>query len=305
MRRDLASWRDESGQAFVLMAVFLVVLLGFSAAVLDVGTWYRAQRHLQATADAAALAGAQVLPEDPLTARQLAVEYGDKNGGLPEYEVTIGRTVYPDDTIVVTGRRPAPGFFSKVLGIEAVKVRATATARAGTPDEVHWAAPIAVDEEHPLLQCRPLPCFGEPTELQLEKTGPGAFRLLNLDGSRGGTSPDTLAEWIETGYDAFMPLGWYYSDPGAKFNSSPVRAALDARLNTEMLYPVYRTTRGGGANFEYDVVGWVGYLLTSYEIQGSKKSKLYGSFTRLIWKGVLNESSSSADFGVRSIALVQ
>jgi hypothetical protein len=77
----------------------------------------------------------------------------------------------------------------------------------------------------------------------------------------------------------FMPLGWYYSDPGAKFNSSHVKNALDNRLDTEMLFPVYRGTRGGGANFEYEVVGWAGYVITSYEIQGSKKNKLNGRFT--------------------------
>ena len=50
----------QSGQALVLTVVMLVSLLGMAALVLDVGSWYRAKRNLQATADAAALAGAQV-----------------------------------------------------------------------------------------------------------------------------------------------------------------------------------------------------------------------------------------------------
>ena len=66
------SARNERGQAMVLTVVFLVVLLGMAAMVLDVGSWYRADRDTQSTADAAALAGAQALPEDPATAKTLA-----------------------------------------------------------------------------------------------------------------------------------------------------------------------------------------------------------------------------------------
>ena len=51
--------RDEQGQAIVITVVFLTVLVGLAAAVLDVGAWYRLHRQLQATADASALAGAQ------------------------------------------------------------------------------------------------------------------------------------------------------------------------------------------------------------------------------------------------------
>ncbi|MGZ8697874.1 MAG: pilus assembly protein TadG-related protein [Gaiellaceae bacterium] len=54
--------RSERGQSLVFTLLFLGVLVGMAAAVLDVGSWYRADRKLQANADAAALAGAHVLP---------------------------------------------------------------------------------------------------------------------------------------------------------------------------------------------------------------------------------------------------
>ena len=297
-------FRDQEGQAFVLSFLFLTVLLGMSAAVLDVGAWYRAQRHLQATVDASALAGAQALPDEPSQASSLASQYVDKNGGAATRSISFKSGLTATDSVKVTATRTAPGFFSKVFGIESVKVGATATARADTMEEARWAAPIAVDEKHPKLQCKPLPCFNEDTTLDLKKTGPGAFRLVNLDGSRGGTGPTILAEWIERGFDGWMPLGWYYSDPGAKFNSSQVKDALDDRLGDELLFPVYRATRGGGANFEYLVVGWVGFVVTSYDIHGSK-SELSGYFTRVIWEGIQNESGGATDFGARAISLVE
>jgi Flp pilus assembly protein TadG len=296
--------RDENGQAFVLSILFLAVLLAISAAVLDVGAWYRAHRHLQASVDAAALAGAQALPDDPSAAAALANEYLDKNGGATTRAVTIKSKEWTNDSVSVTASRQAPGIFAKVLGISTVKVSAKATATGGgRPSEVTGVGPIAVDEQHPMLQCSPMPCFDEPTELDLKKTGPGAFRLVNIDGSHGGTGPHILADWIERGYDGWMPLDWYYSDPGAKFNSSHVRDALDARIGDELLFPVYRGTRGGGANFEYEVIGWVGWVTTSYDIHGSK-SKLFGHFTRVIWQGIQGHTGgSSEDFGVRSVSL--
>ena len=54
--------RRERGQAAVLTVVFMIVLLGMAAAVLDVGSWYKEDRELQATMDAAALAGARRCP---------------------------------------------------------------------------------------------------------------------------------------------------------------------------------------------------------------------------------------------------
>jgi Putative Flp pilus-assembly TadE/G-like len=300
----MSAHKHDRGQAAVLTVLFLVVLVGMAAAVLDVGSWYKEDRELQATMDAAALAGAQALPDDPGTATALAGQYSTKNGGgLDETEVT--QSTIPNDTISVTGSRPAPGFFSKIFGIDSVTVNATAKARTGVLTSARWAAPIAVDRRHPLLQCNPAPCSEAQTTLELEKVGPGAFRLINIDQSHGGTGPDILAAWIQTGYEGYMPLNWYFSDSGAKFNSSQVQDALDAVIGKELLFPVYDDTQGSGSNFEYEVIGWVGFVISSYEIQGSKHNKLHGNFTRVIWEGINSESATAPDFGARSVTLVE
>ena len=44
----MSSRRHDCGQAAVVTVLFLVVLLGMAAAVLDVGSWYREDRKLQA-----------------------------------------------------------------------------------------------------------------------------------------------------------------------------------------------------------------------------------------------------------------
>jgi len=295
---------SERGQAAVLTVVFLAGLLGAMAMVLDVGSWFREQRATQSAADAAALAGAQELPEFPGSASAVASEYLTSNGGGAA-AISFSTRNYPNDTISVDVTRKAPGVFAKLFGINSVDVHAHAKARTGNPDSARYAAPIAVDRQHPLLNCTPLPCFGQDTVLDLKKTGPGAFRLLNLDGSKGGTGGKIDAEWILRGFDGYMPLGWYGSDPGAAFNDSKIKEALDIRIGDELLFPIYDSVQSNGANFEYRVIGWVGFVVTGFQSNGNK-GLVNGQFVRVIWEGMLSESGSGAeDFGVRSVELVE
>jgi len=301
--------KDTRGQAAVLTILFMTVLIGATAMALDVGSWFRARRALQAQADAAALAGAQALPDSTADAQSLAIQYAGTNGGvLGASGITFQSQMTPNDTISVQMKAPAPGFFSKLFGLNSVTVEAHAAARTDNFNEARNAAPIGVNYSHPLLsgmnngtQC---PCFDIPTELDLHKIGPGGFDLLNLDGSRGGVNPNTLASWMETGLDAWMPLGDYYSDPGAKFNSSGMQQALTDNIGKELLFPVYDTTQGNGANMTYHVIGWVGFVITSYDARGNNGT-LYGYFTQVIWQGIQGSTgSNSVDLGARAVQLV-
>ena len=302
----MSTLRDQRGQAMVLAVLFLAVLLGIAAAVLDVGAWYRADRQLQATADASALAGAQALPDSQTEAASLALSYAGKNGGgLDESGISFSTKVLPGDTIDVHAKKPMPGFFSKLFGLNSVNVGARAKARTGVMNSAKWAAPVAVDEQHEKLQCKPKPCFNEATTLDFDKVGPGAFRLMNIDGSHGGTGPPDIGQWINEGLEAYMPLGWYYSDPGIKPNSSHIKGALESRDEDELLFPVYRETREQGAGFEYLVVGWVGFHVTDYQIQGVNNARIFGWFTKIIWEGIQSETGGDPDFGARAVTLLE
>ena len=270
--------RSEAGQAAALTAVFMTVLIGSCAAVLDVGSWFREDRDTQRIADAAALAGAQALPESTADAQALALEYAGKNGGgLPPGNVTFSTTNMPNDTIHTELTRPAPGFFARLFGIDSITVGSKAKARVGVPAAARWVAPIVVSEKHPKLVCA---CFGddEPTQIDLEKqhkpgsgNGAGAFALLNLDhGSSGAPGSDTLAGWMIKGYPGLMRPGEFRSAPSALFNSSHMTEALGLRNDTVVLFPVCRSAPPddgckivrGGQNAEYEIVGWVGFVVT-------------------------------------------
>jgi hypothetical protein len=302
--------RSESGQALVVTVVFMVCLLGGVALTLDVGSWYREHRQAQTTADAAALAAAQMLP-NTATAKSTAQDYADKNGGGIDAAsgVTFSSSTEPNDTITVHVTRTAPGFFSKLFSIDSTSVHAHAAARTGVPIDVRWVAPIVVNKLHPMLAGPGCPCFGPSNEttLPLGKTGaPGAFALVNLDDSiNGAVGASTVGQWIQKGFSAYLPLGDYLSDPGAKWNDGPIQSALQLRYGTDLLFPVYDTLSGGGANAGYHVIGWVGFHLESDVNGGGDSGSITGYFTQVIWDGIQSSSgSSSPDFGVHSIELV-
>ncbi len=308
--------RSERGQTAVLTVMFLAALLGMAALVLDVGSWMREQRATQAAADAAALAAAQALPDSPGQADVLAASYLDKNGGGTA-TVTFASKNVASDTVSVRVERNAPGFFAKLFGVDSVDVSAKATARATGLDQAKWVAPIVVNIKHPKLNCgssggKPVPCFGDATELQLEhlhKPGAGdaagAFGLINLDRSDSGSvGGSTLGDWISQGFDQYMPLGEYTSVPSAMFNDSHVKGALDFRMNDVLLFPIYKTITGSGSNAVYDIVGWVAFKVTAFQANGST-GKVSGSFTEVIWEGVGSQSGSGMNYGVRAIELVE
>ncbi len=130
----------EGGQAIVLVVISLVVLLGMAALVIDLGYAYYTHRSLQASADAAALAGAQELPDASAAvavARQYTAESGSKNSrpDIDGVTTTISTKCItsipgcdPVNAVVVVERAPTKTFFAGVLGIDAFNVRATSTA---------------------------------------------------------------------------------------------------------------------------------------------------------------------------------
>ena len=300
--------RSDRGQATVLTLVFLVVLLGMAALVLDIGSWYRADRATQSTADAAALAGAQALPSSPTNANTLSLQYVTKNGGGSP-SVTFSTKYLTNDTVKVNVTKPAQGIFTKLFGVRTVTVGSHASARASLMDQAKYVAPIGVNILNPKLKgTTTCPCFGSTnlTVLPLGKTGaPGAFDLLNIDSSHGGTGPSILADWILHGYDGYLSLGDYFSDAGAKWNSSEVQNALNARDNTELLFPVYDTIKGTGSNAQYHVIAWVGFHMTAHEEHGSTGS-ITGWFTEVVWTGIASTKAAGGqpNLGARVVNLV-
>jgi hypothetical protein len=91
--RAHARSRDaQGGQALVLFAIFITVLLGVAALVLDQGLLRKANMDLQNALDSGALAGVTFLKDDPAQAEAVARDYVQFNypGALPDSDVSVG-----------------------------------------------------------------------------------------------------------------------------------------------------------------------------------------------------------------------
>lgn len=157
--------RNQSGAVAILAAVALPVLTGIGALSVDAAFVFSAQRALQASTDAAALAGAQVIGTGGTVVTE-ATAYsatGTLNANANLTSVTVATTLKCYTSIGLacsTNQTPScaaasancagtngangiqvvqtaqvPTFFARILGINTVNIAATASAsmRGGVP----------------------------------------------------------------------------------------------------------------------------------------------------------------------------
>ena len=293
--------RPQRGQVMVFAAIGMVGICGMAGFSIDVASWYQTHRKVQSVADAAALAAVKNLPGQQSQATSDANTYAGKNSGTLS-TISYSTKYMSGDTITVTSSATAPAYFLKVLGINPANVAATATATAENLQTATGAMPFGVINTQPQLSGSGCPCYGVSTSLSLGKVGPGGFGIINIDGSRGGTGPGTLASWIQNGCSCSQSAPvWLYSDPGAKFNSSQVQGAMNAMIGHDLLFPVYDSTQGNGANLQYHVIGWSAFHLTAWSAQGNSAT-MTGYFTKVDWAGG-GTTSTSNYFGATTSVL--
>ena len=166
MRSLLTRISCDSGQAFVFVALTLTVMVGMAALVIDGGSWWRAQRHLQTSADAAALAGAQNLPDQPS-----AKTHGDR---LREAQLLRprrpGRDLPVAGVIDVRATTTAPGDVRQAVraAFSSVTVKAHAQAQVSVPLFMKDVAPIAVKSTAACAVTDPT-CYGKTDHAQLRR----------------------------------------------------------------------------------------------------------------------------------------
>ena len=173
--------RGERGQILAVVALALVALLGVAAFSIDVGYAYYAKRQLQSATDAAALAGAQDLP-NATTAIATATNYAQDNTPANlsfnfTYTTTCTATailatgcvatVNPNQ-LTVAGTASTNTWFAKIFGINHFDVSTHANACSpcsSTPVDIV----IAVDRTGSM--CSPTDSSGNCIDLDNAKDG--------------------------------------------------------------------------------------------------------------------------------------
>ena len=225
--------RNERGATAILVAVAFPALIGLGALGVDAGFVFSAQRALQASASAAALAGAQVIGTGG-TAITEATAYGatgSLNGNANLTNVTVAATLKCYTSIGLacsTNQTPScavasancagtsgangiqvvqtaqvPTFFARVFGINTVNISASASAsmRGGVPTPLNVA--IIVDTTASMGSAPTGPaataCSGYSTAIACAVDG--AQTLLGelwpwQAGSTSGTPVDEVALFV-------------------------------------------------------------------------------------------------------------
>jgi hypothetical protein len=229
-----------------MVVLFLLVLLGMAAMVIDVGYAYYVHRNMQADVDAAALAGAQELP-DASRAEAFAYDYSGRAGAknhstnLRDVKVTVKTKCLtkipgcdPVNAVFVEEKAQVKTLFAGALGIDTFDVRVVSTAcspcgvrpldvmlvldRTGSMCEDHWGRPdpACTDLENAKEGMRAfLTYFDSTTQwVGLAALPPATSR------SRRCNTPDTGNYDSKTAAYTLVPLSKDFGTPDAGLNTN-------------------------------------------------------------------------------------
>jgi Tfp pilus assembly protein PilX len=209
----------EEGQTLPLVVLFMLVLMGILALVLDGGNGYFQRRHAQNAADAGALAAATVIVKGEYRdtiVRQVAASYVQQNGAASttlEYLDQYGNVLSPSggnvpagvSSVRVTAQRTFSTVIAAVLGKSTMTASAQATARAeqaAQPTNEAGLAPLTVPTNFE-QSCYRITDSCNIWDTQFAKAwGIKAADYKSLiDLSLGsGSGPQQVSDWTRYGY---------------------------------------------------------------------------------------------------------
>ena len=281
---------DKRGGVVPIVAVFLAVMFGFAALVIDLGWLFVVRGELQNAADAGALAGVvELVYNGEDAASGTAVTYATQPGNFRLTSPSPGPdavdvTVLGPETLQVQIRRatgttagPVPTIFARIWGKETVEARAVAVATVnrriiGTgPGNL---MPFGIHEDLLDVNGDGQYDVGEYIDIYPHSWAPGNFGTFDLNG--GSNSNIETADWIENGYDGIfvIPENQGYinvgGDPGISGGS--LNGAIGSRVGERVLFAVFDQVTGQGANTIYRVVDLVGGIITSFQLTGDESS---------------------------------
>lgn len=122
--------RDENGQSLIIVAAAMIVLLGIAAFTVDLGFLFYQKRHLQNTADAAALAAVKELPNEDEVQSE-AEKYARLHNVNNEEDGTVVEATLYENTneVEVYVKKEYGRFFGSIWSNEPYTVSAVARAK--------------------------------------------------------------------------------------------------------------------------------------------------------------------------------
>jgi len=262
----------ERGAVSVIVAIMLVVLLGFGAMAVDVAMMYAERTQLRNGADAAALAIAQKCAKNTTDAdcsstSSLAAGLANVNANDGLTNIKAISLDLPNQAVAVTAGAQEPSqtsnqvslLFARALGISSAEVNATSKAQWGTPAKGPAILPLAI------AYCKlDIPAGGSTGVVQvLDQSTPACNNML--PGGFGWiTTTGTSCSVTMTAGQSNDSGIWFDSDPGASAPSTCTLTDFNQMNDQTVLLPLFDLATGTGTAVKYYVKGFAAFHVTGY-----------------------------------------
>ncbi|WP_461172050.1 pilus assembly protein TadG-related protein [Arthrobacter sp. Z1-9] len=292
MRRLTTHTDGERGGIAVIVAVLMVVLLGFAAISIDVAKLHSERAQLQNGADAAALMVAQKCAKNEADTNcsatsSMAPELANKNALDSLSNIKAIALDKPGRTVQVTAGAKEAGtttnsvstFFAGIFGIPSSEVSAFSSARWGSPIEGPTPFPLAfsicqvstaADKNPQLLEGHDPSANGDkgtPDCIYAGQPVPGGFNWTQQVVGECGSSIDLSVSTSrsETGNDAPENCGptldtWAQS--------------IVANKDVVVLLPVFDKATGTGSTATYHLTAFASFKVLGWKFGGADKLPL-------------------------------
>lgn len=194
--------RSESGSVVVIVALFLVVLMGAAAFAIDEGNFRDHRRQLQTAADAGALSGALQLPplsDGSRVCSQAAYDERqndtstDPHNLVSDSNLSTAYCQINGQTVAVrVTEANVPYMFGRVLGFASADISAQARARIVYLTRSTGLLPFGVEDLRP-----------QRVWVTVDATG----QQIQLSSGGCGTDPQSFPYWCSGGYVNSLPAG--------------------------------------------------------------------------------------------------
>ncbi|MFJ6279822.1 pilus assembly protein TadG-related protein [Arthrobacter subterraneus] len=284
MRWLTAREDKEHGAAAVLVALLMVVLLGFGALAVDVGLLYSEKAQLQNAADAGALGIAQACAKDTAvgnctTPASYAKDLADKNSLDNLSNIQSVTLDVPNRKVTVTADPLEAGradnrvslYFANIFGIPASSVVAESSVIWGSPSKGTTPFPLTmsvcqvngmIDGSKQLIRSHTSNANSDCPEGPSGSDTPGGFGWLAQDPSGCGAYIDMAIN--ESGADTG-------NDGPTNCNAilSGWAADLNAGKDVVILLPVFKSVTGTGSGSSYDVHAFAAFKVGGWKFSGN------------------------------------
>jgi Flp pilus assembly protein TadG len=286
MRRIASSAGQERGGIAVVVAIVMVVVLGFAAIAIDIAKLYSERAQLQNGADAAALAAARncatVAPPDNCAAISIDIQRL-ANGNAVDGKTTVNPAVLDrvNRRVTVTTSAAEDGvspnavslYFARALGFDNAEVSATSTVRWGSPSAGTTPFPLAfsicqvsttLEKGAQLLEAHnpnDNNDKGTPDCIYANKPVPGGFNWTREVVGVCGSNIDlnTSLSYSETGNDA-------------PDNCGPTLTSwaqlINAKKDVIVLLPVFDSANGTGSSATYHLAAFAAFKVQGWKFSG-------------------------------------